>query len=63
MRAAIYVRLSRETENSTSPERQRAACEALCAARGRQVVAVEDGDRGLRRAGVRHHRYARLQRP
>ncbi|MFF6789068.1 recombinase family protein [Streptomyces filamentosus] len=42
MRAALYVRLSRETENSTSPERQCAACEALCAARGWQVMAVEE---------------------
>ncbi|WP_409471274.1 recombinase family protein [Streptomyces sp. HC307] len=42
MRAAIYVRLSRETEESTSPERQRAACEALCTARGWQVIAVEE---------------------
>ncbi|MET9929739.1 MULTISPECIES: recombinase family protein [unclassified Streptomyces] len=58
MRAAIYVRLSRETENSTSPERQRAACEALCAARGWQVIAVEEDidvsgySRGLDRPGL-----------
>ncbi|MGI5436099.1 recombinase family protein [Streptomyces shenzhenensis] len=42
MRAAIYVCLSRETGESTSPERQRAACEALCQARGWDVVAVEE---------------------
>ncbi|MDX2295740.1 MULTISPECIES: recombinase family protein [Streptomyces] len=58
MRAALYVRLSRETENSTSPERQRAACEALCAARGWQVVVVEEDidvsgySRGLDRPGL-----------
>ncbi|WP_373686552.1 recombinase family protein, partial [Streptomyces lunaelactis] len=42
MRAAICIRLSRETEESTSPERQRAACEALCEARGWQVIAAEE---------------------
>ncbi|WP_369223453.1 recombinase family protein [Streptomyces sp. R39] len=42
MRAAIYVRLSRETDETTSPERQRAACEALCEARGWEVVAAEE---------------------
>lgn len=58
MRAAIYVRLSRETEESTSPERQRVACEALCAARGWQVIAVEEDIdvsgylRGLDRPGL-----------
>ncbi|MGK4582477.1 recombinase family protein [Kitasatospora sp. HPMI-4] len=58
MRASIYVRLSRETEESTSPERQRAACEALCAARGWTVVAVEEDidvsgfSRGLERPGL-----------
>ncbi|MGP3969429.1 recombinase family protein [Streptomyces sp. 6N223] len=58
MRAAIYVRLSRETEESTSPERQRAACEALCEARGWTVVAVEEDidvsgfSRGLERPGL-----------
>ncbi|MFJ9842045.1 recombinase family protein [Kitasatospora sp. NPDC101155] len=58
MRAAIYVRLSRETEETTSPERQRAACEQLCAARGWTVVAVEEDidvsgfSRGLERPGL-----------
>lgn len=58
MRAAIYVRLSRETEESTSPERQRAACESLCEARGWTVVAVEEDidvsgfSRGLERPGL-----------
>ncbi|MFV2119072.1 recombinase family protein [Streptomyces sp. Act-28] len=59
MRAAVYVRLSRGTEESTSPERQRAACEALCTARGWQVVRVEEDidvsgySRGLDRPGLR----------
>ncbi|MFF7789725.1 recombinase family protein [Streptomyces sp. NPDC007991] len=58
MRAAIYVGLSRETQESTSPERQRAACEALCEARGWKVMAAaEDIDvsgysRGLDRPGL-----------
>ncbi|MDI3408424.1 recombinase family protein [Streptomyces cavernicola] len=58
LRAAIYVRLSRETEESTSPERQRAACEALCKARGWKVVAAEEDidisgySRGLDRPGL-----------
>ncbi|ROR42707.1 recombinase family protein [Kitasatospora cineracea] len=58
LRAAIYVRLSRETEETTSPERQRAACEALCQARGWTVVAVEEDidvsgfSRGLERPGL-----------
>ncbi|MGW7004987.1 recombinase family protein [Streptomyces sp. NPDC054933] len=58
MRAAIYVRLSRDTEESTSPERQRAACESLCEARGWNVVAVEEDievsgfSRGLDRPGL-----------
>ncbi|MEW1546031.1 recombinase family protein [Streptomyces tsukubensis] len=58
MRAAIYVRLSRETEESTSPERQRAACEALCQARGWNVATVEEDidvsgySRGLDRPGL-----------
>uniref|UniRef100_UPI00403FD7B2 recombinase family protein n=1 Tax=Streptomyces sp. TG1A-60 TaxID=3129111 RepID=UPI00403FD7B2 len=42
MRAAVYVRLSRETDETTSPERQRAVCEALCEARGWGVIAVEE---------------------
>ncbi|WP_326611721.1 recombinase family protein [Streptomyces scopuliridis] len=58
MRAAIYIRLSRETEESTSPERQRAACEALCKARGWKVIAAEEDidvsgySRGLDRPGL-----------
>lgn len=62
MRAAIYVRLSRETDETTSPERQRAACEALCEAlceaRGWDVIAVEEDidvsgfSRGLDRPGL-----------
>ncbi|MEU5853050.1 recombinase family protein [Saccharopolyspora shandongensis] len=42
MRAAIYVRLSRDTDESTSPQRQRDACKALCEARGWSVVVVEE---------------------
>ncbi|MCA1007022.1 recombinase family protein [Rhodococcus hoagii] len=41
-RALIVVRLSRMTDESTSPERQRAACEQLCAARGWEVVGVAE---------------------
>ncbi|WP_234542476.1 recombinase family protein [Streptomyces shenzhenensis] len=58
MRAAIYVRLSRETDETTSPERQRAACEALCEARGWEVIVVEEDidvsgfSRGLDRPGL-----------
>ncbi len=58
MRAAIYVRLSRETDETTSPERQRAACEALCKARGWDVMAMEEDidvsgfSRGLDRPGL-----------
>ncbi|MEU3571945.1 recombinase family protein [Kitasatospora sp. NPDC036755] len=58
MRAAIYVRLSRDTEESTSPERQRAACEALCEARGWTVATVEEDidvsgfSKGLERPGL-----------
>ncbi|MEU1178179.1 recombinase family protein [Streptomyces sp. NPDC005820] len=58
MRAAIYIRLSRETDETTSPERQRAACEALCEARGWDVIFVEEDidvsgfSRGLDRPGL-----------
>ncbi|MFJ2114401.1 recombinase family protein [Streptomyces sp. NPDC087850] len=58
MRAVLYVRLSRDTEESTSPERQRAACEALCEARGWSVAAIEEDidvsgfSRGLDRPGL-----------
>jgi site-specific DNA recombinase len=58
MRAAIYVRLSRETDETTSPERQRSACEALCEARGWDVIAVEEDidvsgfSQGLDRPGL-----------
>ncbi|MER6530378.1 recombinase family protein [Streptomyces sp. NPDC001508] len=58
MRAAIYVRLSSETDEATSPERQRAACESLCEARGWNVVVVEEDidvsgfSRGLDRPGL-----------
>lgn len=42
MRAAIYTRLSRSTEASTSIERQRETCRALILARGWEVVQVEE---------------------
>ena len=42
LRALIVVRLSRETEATTSPERQVAACVALCKERGYEVVGVAD---------------------
>lgn len=38
--AAIYIRLSKETEATTSPERQEEACRSLAASRGWDVVAV-----------------------
>lgn len=45
MRAAIYARLSRDTEESTSIARQREACEQFCAARGWTITATaEDVD-------------------
>ncbi|MGP8299754.1 recombinase family protein [Streptomyces inhibens] len=58
MRPALHVRLSREIQESTSPERRRAAREALCEARGWKIVAIaEDIDvsgysRGLDRPGL-----------
>lgn len=58
MRAAIYTRLSRDTEASTSIERQRQACERICSERGWEVVHVaEDVDvsaskKGLNREGL-----------
>ncbi|WP_433032777.1 recombinase family protein [Actinomycetospora sp. CA-053990] len=41
-RALIVVRLSRMTEASTSPERQREVCERFCADRGYRVVGVAE---------------------
>lgn len=41
-RALIVVRLSRLTDESTSPERQRAECERFCAAKGWDVVGVAE---------------------
>jgi site-specific DNA recombinase len=58
LRAAIYVRLSRETEETTSPERQREACLQVCKARGWELVFVEEGidvsgfSKGLDRPGL-----------
>ena len=42
MRALIVVRLSRVTDATTSPERQLAACQELCQARGYDVVGVAE---------------------
>ncbi|BDD84501.1 integrase [Tsukamurella pulmonis] len=42
MRALIVVRLSRVTDATTSPERQLAACQELCQARGYEVVGVAE---------------------
>lgn len=42
LRALVVVRLSRLTDESTSPERQREACEQLCDARGWTVVGVAE---------------------
>lgn len=44
MRAAIYARLSRSTEESTSIERQVKACRAFAESRGYDVVLVSDVD-------------------
>lgn len=41
-RALIVIRLSRVTDATTSPERQRQACEDLCATRGYQVVGIAE---------------------
>lgn len=41
-RAAIYVRLSRDTDATTSPERQRADCIALAEQRGWEVAFIEE---------------------
>lgn len=41
-RALMVVRLSRETEATTSPERQLKDCEELCAERGYEVVGVAE---------------------
>lgn len=42
LRALVVVRLSRLTDESTSPERQREACEQLCESRGWTVVGVAE---------------------
>jgi site-specific DNA recombinase len=45
LRALIEIRLSNETEESTSPERQREQDEAYCGSKGRDIVHVcEDLD-------------------
>lgn len=58
MRAVIYTRLSRDTEASTSIERQKQACQRVCEERGWEVVyTAEDVDvsatkRGIDRPGL-----------
>jgi len=42
MRALIVVRLSRVTEATTSPERQRQECESLCEQRGFEIVGLAE---------------------
>ncbi|WP_253866921.1 recombinase family protein [Mycobacterium asiaticum] len=41
-RAPIVVRLSRVTDATTSPERQRATCRELCEERGYEVVGITE---------------------
>jgi site-specific DNA recombinase len=40
MRAFGYVRLSKDTEGTTSPARQREAIERLCADRGWELLEI-----------------------
>ncbi|BBY70126.1 recombinase family protein [Mycobacterium paraintracellulare] len=40
LRALVVIRLSRVTDETTSPERQREACEQLCRERGFEIVDV-----------------------
>lgn len=42
MRALIVIRLSRLTDASTSPERQRESCEVLCRQRGYEIVGTAE---------------------
>lgn len=59
LRAAIYVRLSRETDESTSPERQLAECREYCKRHGWEVVILEEDidvsgfSGGLERKGLK----------
>jgi site-specific DNA recombinase len=41
-KALVVVRLSRMTDESTSPERQRRKCEELCSSRGYDVIGVAE---------------------
>ncbi|OZE26572.1 recombinase family protein [Rhodococcus sp. 05-2254-6] len=41
-KALVVVRLSRMTDESTSPERQRRTCEELCSSRGYDVIGVAE---------------------
>lgn len=60
MRACLYVRLSRDS-GSSSLDRQRAACEALCARRGWTVIGVYvDNDASAYRAASHRPEFERL---
>jgi hypothetical protein len=48
-RALIAVRLSRMTDATTSPERQREKCLELCRQRGYEVVGVAEPDMSTRK--------------
>jgi DNA invertase Pin-like site-specific DNA recombinase len=50
-RALLVIRLSRVTDATTSPERQLADCEHLCAQRGYTVVGTNQGPRCVRIRG------------
>lgn len=53
MRAAIYIRLSQESETTTSPERQRALCSAYATARGWTLTGTfEDIDVSATKTGI-----------
>src|SRR4051794_7241556 len=63
MRAATYVRLSEETENTTSPARQRELCAAYAEARGWTVVGkpYEDIDVSATKSGLDRPALGRLR--
>lgn len=63
MRAAIYVRLSQETENTTSPARQRELCRAYAESRGWTVVpgVYEDIDVSATKTGLDRPALGRLR--
>lgn len=64
MKAAICVRLSKDTDTSTSIERQREACQDVCEARGLAVADVyEDAGVSGFTTVTRPGRDALLERP